>query len=131
VRRASGTGLAVNCCFAGDCDRLGAAASQTAYRVVQEALTNAFKHAPGAPVDITIRGEGTGVTVAVVNAAPRESPAGLARSGGGYGLAGMRERVHACGGSLTSGPTTAGGWQVSVALPAHRSPQPGEPAAGP
>jgi len=127
VRRASGTGLIVNCRFLGDCDRLDAAASQTAYRVVQEALTNAFKHAPGAPVDITIHGEDSGVTVDIVNAAPRESPAALARSGGGYGLAGMLERVHACGGSLTSGPTATGGWQVSSALPAHLSREPGEP----
>jgi signal transduction histidine kinase len=129
VHRASGTGLIVNCRFLGDCDRLDAAASQTAYRVVQEALTNAFKHAPGAPVDITIHGEDSGVTVDIVNAAPRESPAALARSGGGYGLAGMLERVHACGGSLTSGPTATGGWQVSSALPAHLSREPGEPVA--
>ena len=55
----------------------------------------------------------------VVNAAARETPSGLERSGGGYGLAGMRERVIACGGSLASGPTAAGGWQVSVLLPVH------------
>lgn len=122
VRRASGTGLAVNCRFMGDCDQVGAAASQAAYRVVQEALTNAFKHAPGAPVDITIHGEGSGVSVDIVNAAPRGSPAGLATSGGGYGLAGMDERVRACGGSMTSGPTPSGGWRVSAVLPAHRQP---------
>lgn len=130
VGRASATGLTVNCRFQGDCDHLDDAASETAYRVVQEALTNAFKHAPGAPVDITIHGDGAGVTVRIVNASPRESPAGLARSGGGYGLAGMRERVDACGGSLTSGPTTAGGWQVSAALPANLSRQCREPVAG-
>lgn len=130
VGRASATGLTVNCRFQGDCDHLDDAASETAYRVVQEALTNAFKHAPGAPVDITIHGDGAGVTVGIINAAPRESPAGLARSGGGYGLAGMRERVGACGGSLTSGPTTAGGWQVSAALPANLSRQCREPVAG-
>jgi len=124
VGRASATGLTVTCRFEGDCDQLDDVASETAYRVVQEALTNAFKHAPGAPVDITIHGDGAGVTVDIVNAAPRESPAGLARSGGGYGLAGMRERVDACGGSLTSGPTTAGGWQVSAALPANLSRSP-------
>jgi signal transduction histidine kinase len=124
VGRASATGLTVSCRFEGDCDQLDDVASETAYRVVQEALTNAFKHAPGAPVDITIHGDGAGVTVDIVNAAPRESPAGLARSGGGYGLAGMRERVDACGGSLTSGPTTAGGWQVSAALPANLSRSP-------
>jgi signal transduction histidine kinase len=119
VRRASATGLAVSCRFVGSCERLPAPASEAAYRVVQEALTNALKHAPGAPVDITIRGQDTEVEVDVVNAAPREVPSGLERSGGGYGLAGMRERVIACGGSLTSGPTAAGGWRVSALLPAH------------
>ena len=127
VHRASATGLTVNCCFMGDCDQLGPAASEAAYRVVQEALTNALKHAPGAPVDITVRGNDTGVTVDIVNAAALESPASLARSGGGYGLAGMRERVQACGGCLTSGPTATGGWQVSAALPARLSRQPSEP----
>lgn len=127
VHRASATGLTVNCCFTGDCDQLGPAASEAAYRVVQEALTNALKHAPGAPVDITVRGNDTGVTVDIVNAAALESPASLARSGGGYGLAGMRERVQACGGCLTSGPTATGGWQVSAALPARLSRQPSEP----
>ena len=118
VRRASATGLAVTCRFAGSCDRLPAAASQAAYRVVQEALTNALKHAPGAPVDIVISGHDTGVAVDVVNAAPRHQPSGLERSGGSFGLAGMRQRVAACGGNLTSGPTPAGGWRVSAMLPA-------------
>jgi signal transduction histidine kinase len=117
VRRASGTGLAVTCRFAGGYDRLAAASSQAAYRVVQEALTNALKHAPGAPVDITISGLDNGVAVDVVNAAPRSQPSGLERSGGSFGLAGMRDRVAACGGSLTSGPTPAGGWRVSAVLP--------------
>jgi len=131
VHRASATGLTVNCCFMGDCDQLGPAGSEAAYRVVQEALTNALKHAPGAPVDITVRGNDTGVTVDIVNAAALESRASLARSGGGYGLAGMRERVQACGGCLTSGPTATGGWQVSAVLPAHLSRERGEPVPGP
>jgi signal transduction histidine kinase len=118
VRRASDTGLAVSCRFAGSCDRLAPAASEAAYRVVQEALTNALKHAPGAPVDITVRSQGTEVAVDVVNAAPRQQPSGLERSGGSFGLAGMRDRVAACGGSLTCGPTAVGGWQVSALLPA-------------
>jgi signal transduction histidine kinase len=131
VHRASATGLTVNCRFMGDCDQLGPAASEAAYRVVQEALTNALKHAPGAPVDITVRGNDTGVTVDIVNAAAVEGPASVARSGGGYGLAGMRERVQACSGRLTSGPTATGGWQVSAVLPAHLSRERGEPVPGP
>jgi signal transduction histidine kinase len=117
VRRASVTGLAVSCRFAGRCDQLAPAAAEAAYRVVQEALTNALKHAPGAPVDITVSGGDGGVRVDIVNAPPR-GPSGLEYSGGGFGLAGMRERVASCGGSLTSGPIPAGGWQVSALLPA-------------
>jgi signal transduction histidine kinase len=117
VRRASDTGLVVSCRFAGRCDRLPADASEAAYRVVQEALTNALKHAPGAPVDITIQDQDAELEVRVVNAAARQRPSGLERSGGGFGLAGMRDRVAACGGRLTCGPTAAGGWQVSALLP--------------
>jgi len=118
VRRASDTGLAVTCRFVGDCGLLAPAVSEAAYRVVQEALTNSLKHAPGAPVEITVRGRGAEVAVDVVNAAPQQRPSGLERSGGSFGLAGMRDRVAACGGSLTCGPTAAGGWQLSARLPA-------------
>jgi signal transduction histidine kinase len=60
----------------------------------------------------------------VVNEPPRQRLSGLERSGGGCGLAGMRQRVAACGGSLATGPTPAGGWHVSALLPA--SPVPAE-----
>jgi signal transduction histidine kinase len=118
VRQASVTGLAVTCRFVGCCDRLAPEASATAYRLVQEALTNALKHAPGAPVRITIRQQDATVEVAVVNGAPQEKLSGLEKSGSSRGLAGMRDRVTACGGSLTAGPTPAGGWRVSAVLPA-------------
>jgi signal transduction histidine kinase len=118
VRRAGATGLAVTCRFLVSSDHLAPAASEAAYRVVQEALTNALKHAPGAPVDITVCGCDGEVEVDIVNAAPRQVPSGLERSGGGFGLAGMRDRIAACGGRLTSGPTPEGGWRVSALLPA-------------
>jgi signal transduction histidine kinase len=119
VRRAGVAGQTVSCRLLRPCDRLGPAASEAGYRLVQEALTNAVKHAPGAPVEITIGGHDVIVTVSVVNAAPPRQRSGLERSGGSYGLAGMRDRVTACGGSLTCGPTPAGGWQVSAQLPAE------------
>jgi signal transduction histidine kinase len=118
VRRASATGLAVSCRFAGQCDQLAPAISDIAYRVIQESLTNALKHAPGAPVDITVREAHGAVEVRVLNAAPRHSRSGLELAGGGHGLAGMRERVSACGGHLAIGPTDAGGWEVAAQLPA-------------
>ncbi len=81
ARRAGATGPAVNCRFLGACDRLAPATSEAGYRVVQEALTNAIKHAPGAPVDVCIRDADGGVQVDIVNEAPREQPSGLERSG--------------------------------------------------
>jgi signal transduction histidine kinase len=121
VRRAAVTGLRVSCQFAGSFDDLSPAASQAAYRVVQEALTNALKYAPGAPVTVTIRSEGGQVAVSVENAVPEERPSGLEHSGGQYGLASMRERVMACGGTLTAGPVPAGGWRVRALLPVRSS----------
>ena len=119
ARRASLAGLAVDCRLQGACDRLAPAAADAAYRVVQEAVTNALKHAPGAPVAITVSEKGGTVRVSVVNTAPRDRPSGLEQSGGGHGLAGMRHRVAACGGSCTAGPAPAGGWEVSALLPAR------------
>jgi signal transduction histidine kinase len=131
VRQASTTGLAVSCHFSGDERDVPAAVSEAAYRVAQEALTNALKHAPGAPVTITIAVQEAAVGVSVVNEPPRHRRSGLERSGGGYGLAGMRQRVAACGGSLTAGPTPAGGWHVSALLPTTPVPAPApEPAGG-
>jgi signal transduction histidine kinase len=118
VRRASLTGLAVSCRYLGRYDQLSPAASEAAYRLIQEALTNALKHAPGAPVEITIRGSGASVEVSVENGAPPGQRSGLERSGSGSGLAGMRERITACGGTLSCGPTAAGGWRASALLPA-------------
>jgi signal transduction histidine kinase len=122
VTRAGAAGLAVSCRFTGSADGLTAQASVAAYRVVQESLTNAFKHAPGAPVQIVIAGTSGHVEIGVVNAATTGPPSGLEQAGGGRGLAGMRERVHACGGEVSVGPVDGGGWQVVARLPC----QPGQ-----
>jgi signal transduction histidine kinase len=130
VRRAATTGLTVTCRFTGSCE-LAPTASETAYRLVQEALTNARKHAPGAPVTVTVAAQdtqGARVAICVQNAAPAERPDQLARSGGQYGLPAMRERVTACGGSLTAGPDGHGGWQVRALLPASTAGQSEQPA---
>ena len=118
VRRASMTGLDVRCHFLGHHDQLSPAASEAAYRLVQEALTNALKHAPGAPVEITIHGREATVAVSITNAAPPGRRSGLERSGASYGLSAMRDRITACGGALSCGPTAVGGWRVSALLPA-------------
>ncbi len=90
---------------------------ETVMRVVQEALTNIRKHAPGAEVSVTVAAGQSAVEVSIVNRAlspVRESA--LAGSGGGYGLRGMRERAAQLGGTLTAGPT-AEGWSVTLYLP--------------
>jgi signal transduction histidine kinase len=117
VTRAAAAGLAVSCRFSGSADGLPAPASDAAYRVVQESLTNALKHAPGAPVDIVVEGAGGYVEIDVRNSPAVGPPSGLERSGGGRGLTGMRERVTACGGELDAGPGEAGGWRVVARLP--------------
>ncbi len=58
-----------------------------------------------------------GLSLAVENGAPHERHPGLRDVGGGYGIAGMRDRVTALGGTLETGPTEAGGWRLAVELP--------------
>ncbi|MEU9035213.1 histidine kinase [Streptomyces sp. NPDC048352] len=91
---------------------------RTAYRVVQEALTNVRKHAPGAPASVHVTGgEGDGLTVEVTNPTPGTRPAGVARGPAGHGLAGLAERVSLAGGRLEYGPTGNGGWGITARLP--------------
>ncbi|MGY1809875.1 sensor histidine kinase [Blastococcus sp. SYSU D00669] len=89
--------------------------SRAAYRIVQEALTNAGKHAPGALVTVTVdRGAGA-LSIRVVNG-PATAPADGAPSGG-YGLVGLGERVRTLGGRLTAEPRLDGGFCVEAVLP--------------
>ncbi|MGF1432186.1 sensor histidine kinase [Kitasatospora sp. LaBMicrA B282] len=94
-------------------------AEQTAFRVVQEGLTNAHKHAGGARVSVLLAYLPNGVRVAVVN----ESPGGRADQvrlpSGGNGLVGMAERVQALGGSFQAGPERDGGFRVEALLPSR------------
>ncbi|MET9710932.1 sensor histidine kinase [Nocardiopsis alba] len=95
---------------------------RTAYRIVQEGLTNARKHAPGADTRVRISGgAGEGLTVEVVNGAPASlAGTGAARSertGAGQGLVGLAERVSLASGRLEHGRTDDGGWRLSAWLP--------------
>ncbi|MEV1159574.1 sensor histidine kinase [Micromonospora chokoriensis] len=94
----------------------------TVYRVVQEALTNALKHAGvGAGVEVVLTYSDEAVLVRVLDnglGRPLVSPA----PSGGHGLLGMRERVTVYDGSLTAGPRPVGGWQVEVRLPLPSEP---------
>jgi signal transduction histidine kinase len=96
-------------------------AGRTAYRVVQEALTNARKHAPGAEVLVHLAGSpGNGLTVEVGNQpvpAPTPGPGPANDPGAGQGLAGLAERVALANGRLEHGPTGGGGWRLAAWLP--------------
>jgi len=91
-----------------------AALRDVAYRVVQEALTNAMKHAAGSTVTVRLAVGGGAVEVEVRDAGA--APSSLGASGAGLGLVGMRERVEAVGGRLEAGPVE-GGWRVLARLP--------------
>lgn len=88
-----------------------------AYRIVQEALSNAVRHAPGAAVEIRLSAAADAVRIGVVNGAPDPALAARRSPGAGLGLRGARERAETLGGSLTAGPTAAGGFAVEARLP--------------
>jgi signal transduction histidine kinase len=131
VTRAQSSGLSITCALSGDLAGLTEASADTAYRLVQEALTNALKHAPGAPVHVTLSGQGDQVHVQIVNDPPRAGSSGLERTGGGHGLAGMRERISHCGGTLTTAATPAGGWNVTAVFPYGSGLPPQQPLTPP
>src|SRR4051812_35541985 len=108
-------GLAVELTWLPDGTDVDPAVSRAAYRIVQEALTNAGKHAPGAPVSVVVERPPQQLVVRVVNGPGRASePA----PGGGYGLVGLAERVRTLGGRLTAEPRLDGGFVVEAVLPA-------------
>jgi signal transduction histidine kinase len=95
---------------------LSSAAELAIMRIIQEALTNASKHAPGAAVTFELDWLGDPVTLSVTNGRPsRDGP--LSNEGTGHGLIGMRERAAAANGSVSAGPTPEGGYRVTAAFP--------------
>lgn len=117
VDRARATGLAVSASFTNIKGTVAPPIADTVHRVVQEAITNALKHAPGAPVRITIDSGDLSLHAVIIN---DPAPAGLSvlhTIGGAHGLTGMRDRVARCGGTLDAGPTPDGGWRVAATLP--------------
>jgi signal transduction histidine kinase len=86
----------------------------TAYRIVQEALSNVAKYALPATATVSVRSAGDALSVEV-----RDDGAGNGARGDGHGhgLQGMRERAELCGGTLDAGPAPDGGWVVSARLP--------------
>ncbi|MGY1454798.1 sensor histidine kinase [Streptomyces sp. SS8] len=95
-----------------------------AYRIVQEALANVVRHAPGAPAQVSVSvsksvpGDGARLTVLVVNGPPPAPPSvPFEEDRTGHGLVGMRERVRLLGGELDTGPLPDGGFRVAARLP--------------
>ena len=86
-----------------------------AFRIVQEALTNVLKHAPGASASVLLRYAGGQLELEVTNGAGDRNGAGA--ESGGYGLIGMRQRVALYGGELESGPRPDGGYRVAARIP--------------
>jgi len=93
---------------------------RTAYRIVQEALTNVLKHAAGAPVRVQVSYDGAWIRLSVRNQPPEYRPnPELTSRGSGAGLDGLRWRVDLVGGKLTAGPRPDGGFEVAAELPAY------------
>ena len=85
----------------------------TAYRIVQESLTNVLKHAPGAAAKVQLVHRSSALEISVTNGPAAPGPT----VHGGHGLVGMRERVNAVGGELSAGPQASGGFAVRAVLP--------------
>jgi signal transduction histidine kinase len=111
-------GLAVRLQVEGTPSPLPAGVDLSAYRIVQEALTNVVKHAGPAQAQVTIGYRDRDVTVEVTDdGRGAAAPTGDGRGGTGHGLVGMRERVAAFGGDLETGPRPGGGFRVAARLP--------------
>ncbi|MEU8112108.1 histidine kinase [Micromonospora sp. NPDC048947] len=98
-----------------DDDRVPAPVGLAAYRIVQEGLANAARHAAGAAVRVTVRVGRSGLGVRVENSPADVRP--TADGGSGHGLTGMRERATSLGGTFTAGPLPDGGYAVAAELP--------------
>jgi signal transduction histidine kinase len=90
-------------------------AERLAYRVVQEGLTNAMKHAPGSEVRLRVSAGGGELEIELFNSGGEE-PSSLAQTGAGLGLRGLRERLEGLGGSLEAAPER-NGWRLHAAIP--------------
>ncbi|MEV7418512.1 histidine kinase [Streptomyces sp. NPDC089919] len=116
VEAARGAGTDVRLTRSGEVRPLAAACDHAAYRIVQEALTNAYKHAPGAPITVELRYEDDSLVVEIANG-PVAGPRPGEVVSGGQGLTGLRERARLVGGMVHAGTTEDGGFRVAGVLP--------------
>ena len=115
VEQAREAGLPVELRVEGDAVELTAGVDLTAYRLVQEGLTNALKHAQASRAEVLVKYGGEAIEVTV-----SDDGKGVGNGdGGGHGLVGMRERVMVYGGELDAGPQPGGGYRLRARLPLH------------
>jgi signal transduction histidine kinase len=115
VRMAGGAGVEVDVSVAGAVRPLPGTIDLTAYRILQESLTNVVRHAGASTARVLIRYEPDAIVVQVDD--DGRGPASVANGAGGYGLVGMRERTAAVGGVLEAGARPGGGFRVYAQLP--------------
>jgi signal transduction histidine kinase len=113
VAHARDAGLRIEVRIDGSLEGLPATVDLSAYRIVQEALTNVIKHAPGASVHLLVRRNERTIDLVVVDDGPGAAP----DPSGGQGLIGMHERAALVGGHLTAGAALGGGFRVRAQLP--------------
>lgn len=120
VGQSEAAGMVVDLSVEGEERPYAAEVESTAFRVVQEALTNVHKHAAGAKTYVRLAHRVSEIAMQVENEPPPEvsSESSARLPSGGNGLVGMKERVAALGGVFVSGPTDAGGFRVSAVIPA-------------
>lgn len=122
-----GAGVTVTVDTTGTPRPLSPGTELSAFRIVQEALSNAMRHAPGAAVHVALGYHPDRVALRVTNTAPaRPAPPS---PGAGHGLLGMHERTTMLGGELATGPTPDGGYEVTAILPAAAPTTPIAPTA--
>ncbi|MFE4633049.1 sensor histidine kinase [Streptomyces sp. NPDC056773] len=127
VEAARSAGTDVRLTTAGQPRPLVAACDHAAYRIAQEALTNAYKHAPGAPITVELRYEDDSLVVEIANG-PASGPGAGEVVSGGQGLTGLRERARLVGGMVYAGTVEGGGFRVAGVLPYGTEPAGAEEA---
>ncbi|WP_067793798.1 sensor histidine kinase [Actinomadura formosensis] len=115
IAAARRAGLSVAAAVVGMPRPLNAGVDLSAYRIVQESLSNAARYAPGSQVHVEVKYGADALAVSVTDDGARGAP--QESRGGGHGLVGMRERVTMLGGRLDAGPRDGAGWSVAAELP--------------
>jgi signal transduction histidine kinase len=118
AQRMAGSGLQGNVQVEGEPGPVAPGVDISAYRIVQEALTNVLKHADAVRATVRVQHSDGGLEIEVTDDGTARAVA-TQENGQGHGLSGMRERVALYGGTLEAGPVPAGGWRVVARLPAE------------